>query len=80
MSDWQDFLKTECAKTYMQQTLDTVAQKRSEGIAVYPPEQYVFSAFDATPLSNIKVVILGRSLPRRRTSTWFVFFGITRGW
>lgn len=60
MSDWQDFLKTECAKTYMQQTLDTVAQKRSEGIAVYPPEQYVFSAFDATPLSNIKVVILGQ--------------------
>ena len=60
MSDWQDFLKTECAKTYMQQTLDIVAQKRSEGIAVYPPEQYVFSAFDATPLSNIKVVILGQ--------------------
>ena len=60
MSNWQDFLKSECAKPYMQQTLDTVAQKRSQGIAVYPPQSQVFSAFEATPLENIKVVILGQ--------------------
>ncbi|MBE0376216.1 MULTISPECIES: uracil-DNA glycosylase [Pseudoalteromonas] len=60
MSNWQDFLNIECAKPYMQQTLDTVTQKRSQGIAVYPAQSQVFSAFEATPLENIKVVILGQ--------------------
>lgn len=60
MSNWQDFLKTECAKQYMQDTLAVVAQKRSQGIAVYPAQSQVFSAFDATPLDEIKVVMLGQ--------------------
>ncbi|NNG45415.1 uracil-DNA glycosylase [Pseudoalteromonas sp. NEC-BIFX-2020_002] len=60
MSDWQRFLKTECAKPYMQEALAVVATKRSEDIAVYPPQSQIFSAFDATPLSDIKVVILGQ--------------------
>lgn len=60
MSNWQDFLNIECAKPYMQQTLDTVTQKRSQGIALYPAQSQVFSAFEATPLENIKVVILGQ--------------------
>lgn len=60
MSNWQDFLKTECAKQYMQDTLAVVAQKRSQGIAVYPAQSHVFSAFDATPLDEIKVVMLGQ--------------------
>ncbi|MGO2372076.1 MAG: uracil-DNA glycosylase [Pseudoalteromonas prydzensis] len=60
MSNWQDFLNIECAKPYMQQTLDTVTQKRSQSIAVYPAQSQVFSAFEATPLENIKVVLLGQ--------------------
>lgn len=60
MSQWQTFLQTECAKPYMQDTLAYVAQRRSEGVAVYPPEQRVFSAFEATELDDIKVVILGQ--------------------
>ncbi|TGE85455.1 uracil-DNA glycosylase [Pseudoalteromonas sp. KS88] len=60
MSQWQTFLQTECAKPYMQDTFAYVAQRRSEGVAVYPPEQQVFSAFKATELDDIKVVILGQ--------------------
>ncbi|MDN3378949.1 MULTISPECIES: uracil-DNA glycosylase [unclassified Pseudoalteromonas] len=60
MSQWQTFLQTECAKPYMQDTLAYVAQRRSEGVAVYPPEPQVFSAFEATELDDIKVVILGQ--------------------
>ena len=40
--------------------VEYVAQKRSEGVTVFPPEQQVFSAFDATPFEQIKVVILGQ--------------------
>ena len=60
MSNWSSFLNHELNQSYMQQTLEYVANKRAEGIAVYPPESQVFSAFDATPLSDIKVVILGQ--------------------
>ncbi len=60
MSDWTAFLKQELQQAYMQQTLDYVAKRRSEGVAVYPPKEQVFSAFAATPLSDIRVVILGQ--------------------
>ena len=60
MSNWSSFLNHELSQAYMQQTLEYVANKRSNGIAVFPPEPQVFSAFDATPLSDIKVVILGQ--------------------
>ncbi|WP_213610679.1 uracil-DNA glycosylase [Pseudoalteromonas sp.] len=60
MSNWSSFLNHELSQTYMQQTLKYVANKRAQGIAIYPPESQVFSAFDATPLSDIKVVILGQ--------------------
>ena len=60
MSNWSSFLNHELSQAYMQQTLEYVTNKRAEGTAVYPPESQVFSAFDATSLSDIKVVILGQ--------------------
>lgn len=60
MSDWPAFLEYELQQPYMQQTLDYVAKRRVEGVAVYPPKKQVFSAFEATALNNIRVVILGQ--------------------
>lgn len=60
MSNWSSFLNHELSQTYMQQALEYIENKRGEGTAVYPPKSQVFSAFDATPLSDIKVVILGQ--------------------
>ncbi|WP_282131605.1 uracil-DNA glycosylase [Pseudoalteromonas aliena] len=60
MSDWATFLESELQQPYMQQTLEYVANRRNEGVAVYPPEPQVFSAFDATALNDIRVVILGQ--------------------
>ena len=60
MSNWATFLESELQQPYMQQTLEYVANRRNEGVAVYPPEAQVFSAFDATALNDIRVVILGQ--------------------
>ncbi|MBQ4856750.1 uracil-DNA glycosylase [Pseudoalteromonas sp. MMG007] len=60
MSDWSGFLQRELQQPYMLKTLDYVTKRREEGVAVYPPEQQVFNAFDATELKNIRVVILGQ--------------------
>ena len=59
MNDWQTFLDTELAKPYMQETLQYVADRRAAGVTVYPKDEQVFSAFEATPLNEVKVVILG---------------------
>ncbi len=60
MNDWQTFLDTELAKPYMQETLQYVADRRAAGVTVYPKDEQVFSAFEATPLNEVKVVILGQ--------------------
>ncbi len=60
MKTWSDFIAEQSQQTYLKDTLEYVAQKRSEGVTVFPPEQQVFSAFDATPFEQVKVVILGQ--------------------
>ena len=60
MKTWSDFIAEQSQQTYLKETLEYVAQKRSEGVTVFPPEQQVFSAFDATPFEQVKVVILGQ--------------------
>ena len=60
MKTWSDFIAEQSQQPYLKDTLEYVAQKRSEGVTVFPPEQQVFSAFDATPFEQVKVVILGQ--------------------
>ena len=60
MKTWSDFTAEQSQQTYLKDTLEYVAQKRSECVTVFPPEQQVFSAFDATPFEQVKVVILGQ--------------------
>lgn len=60
MNQWQQLLAEEKSKDYFQETLSYIEQRRSEGIAVYPPENEVFSAFQTPSFEDIKVVILGQ--------------------
>ncbi|UTM56806.1 uracil-DNA glycosylase [Photobacterium sp. CCB-ST2H9] len=58
--DWAQFLQQERQQTYLQQAEARVAEERAAGKAIYPPEASVFSAFEATPFEQVKVVILGQ--------------------
>ena len=60
MKNWSDFIAEQSQQTYLKDTLAYVAQKRSEGVTVFPPQKQVFSAFDASPFEQVKVVILGQ--------------------
>lgn len=57
---WQQFIEQEQQKPYLQQTLDFIEQERTAGKVIYPPAADVFTAFELTPLSEVKVVILGQ--------------------
>ncbi|WIG80850.1 uracil-DNA glycosylase [Photobacterium damselae] len=60
MQSWQNFLQQQQQQEYFEQIQSYVANARQQGKVVYPPEDDVFSAFTATPLEQVKVVILGQ--------------------
>lgn len=57
---WQDLLGAEKQQPYFVQLLAAVEQRRQQGVNVYPPRELVFAAFKATPLAQVRVVILGQ--------------------
>jgi len=57
---WQDLIATEKQQAYFQQALEFVEQEREHGKVIYPAQDDVFSAFESTPLDQVKVVILGQ--------------------
>lgn len=57
---WEKALELEQQQAYFVQLQNQVAAARAQGLTVYPPANEVFYALNATPLSDVKVVILGQ--------------------
>lgn len=60
MSSWQSFLGAEQSAPYFLSLMKKVEAARESGTSIFPPEEDVFNAFSLTPLSKVKVVILGQ--------------------
>ena len=58
--DWQELLKTEFEQSYMQSLQDFLTAEQVQGKTIYPAADQIFTAFNLTPLSKVKVVILGQ--------------------
>ena len=58
-NDWLEPLETEFRKPYYK-TLYTFVKNEYSTHVVYPPSEDIFNAFHFTPLSQVKVVILGQ--------------------
>lgn len=56
---WDELLKPLLRQERMRQLSSFVQQERHDQV-VYPPQELVFNAFRLTPLSDVKVVILGQ--------------------
>lgn len=57
---WWQQLSNEFAKEYMQDLLRFIEEERSRGKVIYPPPELVFNAFNQTPFSQVKAVIIGQ--------------------
>ncbi|HPY42690.1 MAG TPA: uracil-DNA glycosylase [Thiolinea sp.] len=57
---WQTALATEFAKPYMQKLAEFLEAEAAAGKTILPPEELRFLALQATPLTAVKVVILGQ--------------------
>lgn len=56
---WRTALVNEFKSKYFSELKDFLIQEKQQYI-VYPPGQFIFEALNRTPLSNVKVVILGQ--------------------
>lgn len=57
---WQAAIGAEFAKPYLQNLASFLAAEQAAGKTILPPEEFRFLALEATPLTEVKVVILGQ--------------------
>ena len=57
---WKDPLLDTFQKPFMKELRAFLVQEYKQGKTVYPPAKEIFSALNATPLNQVKVVILGQ--------------------
>ena len=58
-NDWIDAIRPEFSKPYYKELFEFVKEEYSR-VVVYPPADDIFNAFHFTPLSKVKVLILGQ--------------------
>lgn len=58
--EWKELLKDEFEKEYFKNIVDFLYREKREGKTIYPPGSQIFNAFEFTPFSKVKVVILGQ--------------------
>ena len=75
---WRDALRPYCSKApFRKLAADVAAQRRTK--TVFPPEAEVFNAFNATPLADVRVVILGQDPYHGPGQAHGLCFSVRRG-
>lgn len=59
-SSWKEALAGEFDKPYFKALVEYLHGEKAAGKTIYPPGSRIFSAFDFTPVKDVKVVILGQ--------------------
>jgi uracil-DNA glycosylase len=57
---WKKVLKEEFTKSYFQQIVTFLKTEKAAGKTIYPPGPLIFNAFNQTPFTKVKVVIIGQ--------------------
>ncbi|MFA5676876.1 MAG: uracil-DNA glycosylase [Pseudomonas sp.] len=58
--DWKQSLGDELEQPYMQQLWAFLLEEEASGKVIYPPGPLIFNALNSTPMSRVKVVIIGQ--------------------
>src|SRR5688572_24060799 len=57
---WKQVLKNEFSKSYFLEAVTFIKTEKALGKTIYPPGSLIFNAFNCTPFSKVKVVLLGQ--------------------
>lgn len=58
--EWKEILEEEFSKEYFKNLVGFLHKEKESGQVIYPPGSLIFNAFNLTPFSQVKVVILGQ--------------------
>ncbi|MEO8415036.1 MAG: uracil-DNA glycosylase [Ginsengibacter sp.] len=76
---WKKILKEEFDKSYFQQITTLLRAEKSAGKIIYPPGQLIFNAFNKTPFSKVKVVLLGQDPYHNKGQAHGLSFSVPEG-
>ena len=57
---WKNVLEDEFSKTYMEDLRAFLKKEIESGKKIFPPMNKIFNAFNLTPLTNVKIVLVGQ--------------------
>lgn len=77
--EWLQHLAAEFEQPYMQSLREFLRSERAAGQTIHPPGREIFAALDATPLSRVRVVILGQDPYHGPDQAHGLCFSVRRG-
>lgn len=77
--EWKELLQGEFSKSYFQQVVLHLKTERAAGKTLYPPGSLIFNAFNNTPPSQVKAVILGQDPYHGPGQAMGLSFSVPRG-
>lgn len=77
-SEWLQEIGDEFSKPYMISLQDKLAEERNS-FTIYPKENLVFNAFELTPYSKVRVIILGQDPYHGEQQAHGLSFSVSKG-
>lgn len=78
-NSWKQLLEDEFQATYFGNIKKELIKLKEQGETIYPPGPQIFKTFDLTPVSNLKVVILGQDPYHNPGEAMGMSFSVPRG-
>ncbi|HEY5462093.1 MAG TPA: uracil-DNA glycosylase [Hanamia sp.] len=76
---WKEVLKDEFDKIYFQHIISFLKAEKATRKIIYPPGSLIFNAFQQTPFSKVKVVILGQDPYHNKGQAHGLSFSVPMG-
>lgn len=76
--NWSEIFDIESQKEYYKELM-TFLDSEYENNEIFPPKEYIFHAFDTTPLDKVKVVILGQDPYHDNGQAHGLSFSVNKG-
>jgi uracil-DNA glycosylase len=75
---WKKILEPEFSKPYFENIVSFLRTEKKEGKTIYPPGKQIFNAFEMTPFSSLKVLLLGQDPYHRPGQAHGLSFSVPR--
>lgn len=78
-TSWKPILENEFSKPYFKEIETFVANEKAQGKTIYPKEENIFTAFNATNFEDVNLVILGQDPYHGENQSHGLCFSVPKG-